>query len=189
MFSVMILLLGFSTCAVPASAVIVRESPFEITGFMDVLFSKDEAVAGERDFRLGQAELDFFACTSDHSCACVAVAYDPATGTLRFSPAEAAAWEIQKTEWAEYFSGDKPAPGLPAKYIRDPHDLADTGHHLCGVIRLCKSLLECHPSTASDARSTPTLRSTTARSSSPGSNHHPADCARSNSPTTSLNLS
>ncbi len=51
--------------------------------------------------------------------------YDPATGTLRFSPAEAAAWEIQKTEWAEYFSGDKPAPGLPAKYIRDPNDLAD----------------------------------------------------------------
>ncbi|MBK7770410.1 MAG: hypothetical protein IPI48_07745 [bacterium] len=82
MFSVMILLLGFSTCAVPASAVIVRESPFEITGFMDVLFSTDEVTAGERDFRLGQAELDFFACTSDHSCACVAVAYDPATGTF-----------------------------------------------------------------------------------------------------------
>ena len=51
--------------------------------------------------------------------------YDPATGTLRFSPAEAAAWEIQRSEWAEYFSGDKPAPGLPAKYIRDPNDLAD----------------------------------------------------------------
>jgi hypothetical protein len=82
MFSVMILLIGFSTSAGPASAVIVRESPFEITGFVDVLFSKDEAVAGERDFRLGQAELDFFACTSDHSCACVAVAYDPATGAF-----------------------------------------------------------------------------------------------------------
>jgi nitric oxide reductase subunit B len=51
--------------------------------------------------------------------------YDPGTGTLRFSPAEAAAWETQRAEWAEYFSGNKPAPGLPAKYIRDPGDLAD----------------------------------------------------------------
>ncbi|CAG0968356.1 partial nitric oxide reductase subunit B, partial [Gammaproteobacteria bacterium] len=51
--------------------------------------------------------------------------YDPATDTLRFSPAEAAAWEIQRAEWAEYFSGDEPAPGLPANYIRDPGDLAD----------------------------------------------------------------
>ncbi len=51
--------------------------------------------------------------------------YDPGTGTLRFSPAEAAAWEIQRAEWADYFSGSTPAPGLPAKYIRDPHDLAD----------------------------------------------------------------
>ena len=51
--------------------------------------------------------------------------YDPATGTLRFSPAEAAAWEIQRAEWAAYFSGDEPAPGLPANYIRDPGDLAD----------------------------------------------------------------
>ena len=51
--------------------------------------------------------------------------YDPGTGTLRFSPAEAATWEIQRAEWADYFSGSTPAPGLPAKYIRDPHDLAD----------------------------------------------------------------
>lgn len=65
-----------------AAAVTVQETPFEITGFMDVLFTTDEATAGERDFRLGQAELDFFACTSDHSCACVAVAYDPASGTF-----------------------------------------------------------------------------------------------------------
>jgi nitric oxide reductase subunit B len=51
--------------------------------------------------------------------------YDPGTGVLRFSPAEAAAWETQKAEWAAYFSGDKPAPGLPAKYIRDPGELDD----------------------------------------------------------------
>jgi len=51
--------------------------------------------------------------------------HDAGTGTLRFSAAEAVAWKTQKAEWAEYFSGDKPAPGLPAKYIRDAHDLAD----------------------------------------------------------------
>ena len=51
--------------------------------------------------------------------------YDAATGTLRFSPAEASAWRIQSAEWAAYFSGPTPAPGLPAGYIRDPRDLAD----------------------------------------------------------------
>jgi len=51
--------------------------------------------------------------------------YDAATGTLRFSPAEASAWRIQSAEWAAYFSGPTPAPGLPAQYIRDPRDLAD----------------------------------------------------------------
>ena len=51
--------------------------------------------------------------------------YDPASGTLRFSAAEAAAWRIQKAEWAEYFSGPTPAPGLPAKYIRDAGELED----------------------------------------------------------------
>jgi nitric oxide reductase subunit B len=49
--------------------------------------------------------------------------YDAPTGGLVFSPAEASAWAIQKGEWAEYFSGDKPAPGLPAKYIRDRGEL------------------------------------------------------------------
>src|ERR1035437_8788054 len=49
--------------------------------------------------------------------------YDPGTGALRFSPAEAAAWETQKAEGAVDLSGDKPAPGLPAKYIRDPGEL------------------------------------------------------------------
>ena len=51
--------------------------------------------------------------------------YDPGTGALRFSAAEAAAWQTQKAEWAEYFSGKTPAPGLPAKYIRDRSELED----------------------------------------------------------------
>jgi nitric oxide reductase subunit B len=46
--------------------------------------------------------------------------YDPATGVLRFSSAEAAAWATQQAEWAEYFSGTHAAPGLPPKYIREP---------------------------------------------------------------------
>lgn len=75
-------ILAAMLASAPAAAVTVQETPFEITGFMDVLFTTDEATAGERDFRLGQAELDFFACTSDHSCACVAVAYDPATAAF-----------------------------------------------------------------------------------------------------------
>jgi nitric oxide reductase subunit B len=49
--------------------------------------------------------------------------YDPSTGTLGFSAAEAAAWATQKVEWSRYFAGDTPAPGLPAKYIRDPAEL------------------------------------------------------------------
>jgi nitric oxide reductase subunit B len=49
--------------------------------------------------------------------------YDPHSGVLVFSSAEASTWVIQKGEWAAYFSGDKPAPGLPAKYIRDPGEL------------------------------------------------------------------
>ncbi len=40
--------------------------------------------------------------------------YDPGTGELRFTAAEAAAWVTQKEEWAQYFSGDTPAPGLPS---------------------------------------------------------------------------
>jgi nitric oxide reductase subunit B len=51
--------------------------------------------------------------------------YDPDTGTLRFSPAEVAAWETQKIEWAEFFSGEEPAPGLPPAYISDPGELGD----------------------------------------------------------------
>jgi hypothetical protein len=68
--------------AAPAIAITVHETPLEITGFMDLQFTTDEATPGERDFRLGQAELDFSACLSGNSCACVAVAYDPYTETF-----------------------------------------------------------------------------------------------------------
>jgi hypothetical protein len=67
---------------VPAAAITVLETPFEITGFMDLQFTTDETAPGERNFRLGQAELDFSACMSGSSCACVAVAYDPVTQTF-----------------------------------------------------------------------------------------------------------
>ncbi|MFN7988900.1 MAG: cbb3-type cytochrome c oxidase subunit I [Thermoanaerobaculia bacterium] len=49
--------------------------------------------------------------------------YDPKTGVLRFTPAEASAWEIQQAEWTRYFSGEVAAPGLPPRYIRDPGEL------------------------------------------------------------------
>jgi hypothetical protein len=35
--------------------------------------------------------------------------YDPGTGTLLFTPAEAKAWQTQKVEWADYFSGAETA--------------------------------------------------------------------------------
>jgi nitric oxide reductase subunit B len=49
--------------------------------------------------------------------------YDPGTGSLRFSTAEAASWTTQKAEWTDYFSGEQAAPGLPRNYIQDPAEL------------------------------------------------------------------
>lgn len=49
--------------------------------------------------------------------------YDAASGTLRFSPGEAAAFASQKSEWREYFSGQVAPPGLRAGFISDPSDL------------------------------------------------------------------
>ena len=48
--------------------------------------------------------------------------YEPASRTLRFSPAEVAAYRIQLPEWSEYFTAKDAAPGLPANYIQDPGD-------------------------------------------------------------------
>lgn len=65
-----------------ATAVEVRYTPLEITGFMDVLFSTDNQAPGDHNFRLGQAEVDIAACLASHTCTCVAVAYDPDAGTF-----------------------------------------------------------------------------------------------------------
>ncbi|MGD8895028.1 MAG: cbb3-type cytochrome c oxidase subunit I [Acidobacteriota bacterium] len=51
--------------------------------------------------------------------------YDPRTGSLEFSPGEAASWAIQESEWAAYFAGDQAAPGLSVGYIDDPAELQD----------------------------------------------------------------
>ncbi len=45
--------------------------------------------------------------------------YDPATGTLTFTPGESASFIAQKTEWRAYFGSDSAPPGLPPHYIDD----------------------------------------------------------------------
>jgi nitric oxide reductase subunit B len=49
--------------------------------------------------------------------------YDEAKQTLTFTPAEQASFVTQQHEWRNYFSGEKPAPGLPAGFIRDADEL------------------------------------------------------------------
>lgn len=39
--------------------------------------------------------------------------YEPVTGTLVFTPCEAASFDTQQREWHEYFRGSTPPPGLP----------------------------------------------------------------------------
>ena len=51
--------------------------------------------------------------------------YDPVTGTLVFTPCEAASFDTQQREWHEYFRGSTPPPGLPPSYIKDPADVKD----------------------------------------------------------------
>jgi nitric oxide reductase subunit B len=46
--------------------------------------------------------------------------YDAGTSTLLFTPGEAASWRTQKKEWGAYFTEKNGAPGLPARYIKDP---------------------------------------------------------------------
>jgi len=50
--------------------------------------------------------------------------YDQRSDTLRFSPGEVVAFETQRGEWSNYFSGKNPAPGLPSAYIKHPEELA-----------------------------------------------------------------
>jgi len=49
--------------------------------------------------------------------------YDPSSDTLAFTACEATSLRAQRGEWAEYFRGTTPAPGLPAAYIRDSAEL------------------------------------------------------------------
>jgi nitric oxide reductase subunit B len=49
--------------------------------------------------------------------------WDAGTETLRFSAGEAATFAVQKEEWAAYFGGAAPAPGLRPGYITDRADL------------------------------------------------------------------
>jgi nitric oxide reductase subunit B len=51
--------------------------------------------------------------------------YDPSSDTLAFTACEAASLRAQRGEWAEYFRGTTPAPGLPAAYIRESAELED----------------------------------------------------------------
>ncbi len=51
--------------------------------------------------------------------------YDPATGTLRFTAIEAAAFAAARRHWGDYFSGPTPAAGLPLGYIRERRELDD----------------------------------------------------------------
>jgi nitric oxide reductase subunit B len=49
--------------------------------------------------------------------------YDPATAELVLSPSQVVAWSELTRFWAEYFTRDNSAPGLPAKYIDNPDEL------------------------------------------------------------------
>jgi nitric oxide reductase subunit B len=51
--------------------------------------------------------------------------YDPATGTLVFTPCEATSLVAQERQWDEYFRGKTPAPGLPSVFIKDPGEMKD----------------------------------------------------------------
>ena len=51
--------------------------------------------------------------------------YDPSSDTLAFTACEAASLRAQRGEWAEYFRGTTPAPGLPAAYISDSAELQE----------------------------------------------------------------
>ncbi len=49
--------------------------------------------------------------------------YDASNDTLVFSGCEASSVAIQGAEWEQYFRGTRPAPGLGAKFIKDPADV------------------------------------------------------------------
>jgi nitric oxide reductase subunit B len=49
--------------------------------------------------------------------------YDKGADVLTFTAAEAASYRAQAGEWKNYFTGAKPAPGLPSNYIHDEGEL------------------------------------------------------------------
>jgi len=49
--------------------------------------------------------------------------FDPRTGILAFTAAEAASYQKQIVKWTHYFSGPVATRGLPASYIADPQEL------------------------------------------------------------------
>jgi len=49
--------------------------------------------------------------------------YDGKDDVLVFTEPEAASFRTQAGEWSDYFSGGQPAPGLPAKFVRDETEL------------------------------------------------------------------
>jgi len=49
--------------------------------------------------------------------------YDEGTGTLTFSPGEAASSRALEAHWAEYFSRENLAPGLAGRSIEDPAEI------------------------------------------------------------------
>jgi nitric oxide reductase subunit B len=51
--------------------------------------------------------------------------YDAATGTLRFTDIETAAYAASRRHWGNYFSGPTAAAGLPLNYIRERRELDD----------------------------------------------------------------
>ncbi len=49
--------------------------------------------------------------------------FDHAAGTLIFTSGQADAWRTLASYWADYFTRDDAAPGLPGAYVKDPADL------------------------------------------------------------------
>ncbi len=47
--------------------------------------------------------------------------FNPSSSTLVFTPGEAASFQLQKQEWANFFA--EGAPGLPAGYIKNPREV------------------------------------------------------------------
>jgi nitric oxide reductase subunit B len=63
------------------------------------------------------------AATAETAATLKANRYTPTTGTLVFTPGEAASLRIQQEEWGAYFDGTRSAPGLPRRFISDPEEL------------------------------------------------------------------